>query len=129
MRLSKSKLLSRFLKFGFSVNNLKSPNKRKFSYEELKKFNESFISFMKGSSFCEGGLQFPSSNHFLFEILNSNTIISNPSLKSYETFLKIFVKFTGEHPYRNFNKNSFLAYHFLIFSRHPRGNVSGTRKP
>ena len=43
MRLSKSKLLSRFLKFGFSVDKLKSPNK----YEELKKFNESFISFMK----------------------------------------------------------------------------------
>ena len=56
MRLSKSKLLSRFLKFGFSVNKLKSPNKRKFSYEELKKFNENFISFMKDSSFCEGGL-------------------------------------------------------------------------
>ena len=47
MRLSKSKLLSRFLKFGFSVDKLKSPNKKKFSYEELKKFNESFISFMK----------------------------------------------------------------------------------
>ena len=56
MRLSKSKLLSRFLKFGFSVDKLKSPNKRKFSYEELKKFNESFISFMKDSSFYEGGL-------------------------------------------------------------------------
>ena len=25
-----------------------------------------------------------SSNHFLFEILNSNTLISDPSLKSYE---------------------------------------------
>ena len=47
MRLSKSKLLSRFLKFGFSVDKLKSPNKKKFLYEELKKFNESFISFMK----------------------------------------------------------------------------------
>ena len=47
MRLSKSKLLSRFLKFGFSVDKLKSPNKKKFSYEELKKFHESFISFMK----------------------------------------------------------------------------------
>ena len=34
MRLSKSKLLSRFLKFGFSVDKLKSPNKRKFSHEE-----------------------------------------------------------------------------------------------
>ena len=56
MRLSKSKLLSRFLKFGFSVDKSKSPKKRKFSYEELKKFNESFISFMKDSSFCEGGL-------------------------------------------------------------------------
>ena len=56
MRFSKSELLSRFLKFRFSVENLKSPNKKKFSYEELKKFNESFISFMKDSSFCEGGL-------------------------------------------------------------------------
>ena len=56
MRLSKSKLLNRFSKFGFSVDKLKSPNKRKFSYEELKKFNESIISFMKDSSFCEGGL-------------------------------------------------------------------------
>ena len=36
MRLSKSKLLSRFLKFEFSVDKLKSRNKRKFSYEELK---------------------------------------------------------------------------------------------
>ena len=56
MRLSKSKLLSRFLKFGFSVDKSKSPKKRKFSYEELKKFNESFISFRKDRSFCEGGL-------------------------------------------------------------------------
>ena len=48
MRLSKSKL-----DFGFSVDKLKSPNKRKFSYEGLKKFNESFISFKKDSSFCE----------------------------------------------------------------------------
>ena len=56
MRLSKSKLLSRFFKSGFSADNLKSPNKRKFSYEELKKFNESFISFMKDSSFCISGL-------------------------------------------------------------------------
>ena len=30
MRLSKSKMLSRFLKFGFPVAKLKSPNKRKF---------------------------------------------------------------------------------------------------
>ena len=40
---SKSKLLSRFLNFGLSVEKLKSPNKKKFSYEELKKFNESLI--------------------------------------------------------------------------------------
>ena len=53
---SKSKLLSRFLNFGLSVEKLKSPDKKKFSYEELKKFNESFISFMKESSFCEGSL-------------------------------------------------------------------------
>ena len=32
MRLSKSKVLSRFLKLGFSVDKLKSPNKRKFSF-------------------------------------------------------------------------------------------------
>ena len=51
--LSKSKLLSRFLKFGFSVNKLKCPNKRKFSYQELEMLTESFISFMKNSSFCE----------------------------------------------------------------------------
>ena len=43
MTLSKSKLFSRFLKSGFSVDKLKSPNKRKFLHEELKKFNESFI--------------------------------------------------------------------------------------
>ena len=49
MRLSKSKLLSRLLKSGFSVGKLKPPNKAKFSYEEVKKFNESFISFMKDS--------------------------------------------------------------------------------
>ena len=42
MRLSKLKLLSRFLKFGFSVDKLRSPNKRKFSYEELEKFNGEF---------------------------------------------------------------------------------------
>ena len=84
MRLSKSKLLSRFLKSGFSTDKLKSPNNRKFSYEELKKFNASFISFMKDNSFCESGLQFPSSYHFLFVILNSNTILSDPSLKSHE---------------------------------------------
>ena len=53
MRLSTSKLLSRFLKFGFSVDKLKFPNKINFSYEELKKFGESFNSFMKDSSFCE----------------------------------------------------------------------------
>ena len=40
MRLSKSKLLSRFLKLGFSVDKLKSSNKRKFSYEEVKSFRE-----------------------------------------------------------------------------------------
>ena len=84
MRLSKSKLSSRFSKFVFSVDKLKSPNKKKSAYEELNMFNESFISFMKESSFCEGGLSFPSSNHFLFEMLISNTIISDPSLKSYE---------------------------------------------
>ena len=55
MKLFKSKLLSRVFKFGFSADKLKSPNKSKFSYEELNKFNESFISFMKNSSFCEGG--------------------------------------------------------------------------
>ena len=55
MRLSKAKLLSRFLKFGFSVGKLKSPHKRSFSYEGLKKFNESFISLMKDISFCESG--------------------------------------------------------------------------
>ena len=55
MRLSKAKLLSRFLKFGFSVGKLKSPNKRSFPYERLKKFNESFISLMKDISFCESG--------------------------------------------------------------------------
>ena len=45
MRLSKSKLLSRFLKLGFSVDKLKSSNKIKFSYEEVKSFREleSFI--------------------------------------------------------------------------------------
>ena len=37
MTLSKSKLLSRFLKIGFSVDKFKLPNKRKFSCEELKK--------------------------------------------------------------------------------------------
>ena len=84
MRLSKSKLLSKFLKLGFSVDKLKSPNKRKFSDEELKNFNESFISFMKDSSFCERGLYVSSGNHFLFEILNSNTKNLDPSLKSYE---------------------------------------------
>ena len=42
-RLSKSKLLSSVLKLGFSVDKLKSLNKRKFSCEELKKFNASFI--------------------------------------------------------------------------------------
>ena len=45
MRLSKSKLLNRFFKFEFPVDKLKSANKRKFSYQELKKFNENFISF------------------------------------------------------------------------------------
>ena len=84
MRLSKSKLLSKFLKFGFSVDKLKSSKKRKFSQEELNKFNESFISFMKDSSFCEGILYVSGSNHFLFEILNSNTKNLDPSLKSYE---------------------------------------------
>ena len=79
MRPSKSKLFSRFLKFGFSVDKLKSPNKRKFSHEERRKFNESFISFMKDSLFCEGGLYVSSSNHFLFEILNSNTKNLDPS--------------------------------------------------
>ena len=93
MKLSKSKLLSRFFKFGFSVDKLKSPNKRKFSHEELKKFNESFISFMKDNSFCEGGLYVSSSNRFLFEILNSNTKNLNPSLKSYE-----FINLPGIHP-------------------------------
>ena len=38
------------------MDKLKSLNKIKFSYEELKKFNESFISFKKDSSFYEGGL-------------------------------------------------------------------------
>ena len=56
MRLSKPKLLSGFLRFRFSVDKLKSSGKRKFSYEELKKFYKSFISFMKNSSSYEGGL-------------------------------------------------------------------------
>ena len=48
MRMSKAKLLSRFLKSGFSVDKLKSSNKRNFSNEDLKKFTDSFISLMKG---------------------------------------------------------------------------------
>ena len=44
----------------------------------------SFISLMKDSLFSNSGFQFPSSNLFLFEILNSNTIISDSSLKSYQ---------------------------------------------
>ena len=69
-----SKLITRFFKFGFYMLKLKTPNKRKFWNEELKKCNVSFISFMKDRSFSQDGLQLPSSYHFLFDILNSNTI-------------------------------------------------------
>ena len=69
-----SKLITRFFKFGFYMLKLKTPNKRKFWNEELKKCNMSFISFMKDRSFSQDGLQLPSSYHFLFDILNSNTI-------------------------------------------------------
>ena len=47
MTLSKSKLLSRFLKIGFSVDKLKLPNKRKFSCEELKKFKGTLMQIRK----------------------------------------------------------------------------------
>ena len=47
MKLFKSKLLSRVLKFGFSADKLKSPNKSKFSYEELNKFNEFYFIYEK----------------------------------------------------------------------------------
>ena len=43
IKLSKSKLFSRFLKFRFLVVKLKSPYKTKISYAEIKKFNVSFI--------------------------------------------------------------------------------------
>ena len=111
-RLSKSKLLSSVLKLGFSVDKLKSLIKRKFSCEELVKFNSSFISLMKDSSFWEGGLQFPSSNHYLFEILNSNPTISDPSLTSYE-----FINLPGVPSFRyNIRPSSFLLLFFLKHS-------------
>ena len=69
-----SKLITRVFKFGFYMLKLKTSNKRKFWNEELKKCNMSFISFMKDRSFSQEGLQLPSSYHFLFDILNSNTI-------------------------------------------------------
>lgn len=75
-----------------------------FSYEELKAFNVRFISFMKDNLFCEGGLQFLSSKHFLFKILNSNSITSDP-LKSYE-----FIDLSGIPSFTHIPPFLFLSF-------------------
>lgn len=55
MRLSRT-ILIKLYELGFAVDTLKSPNKRKLSYIELKNFKARFISLIKEISFCERGL-------------------------------------------------------------------------
>ena len=53
MRLSRSKLHTKFLKLGFSVDILKSPSKAKFSYIALKNFKARFDYLINDRTFCE----------------------------------------------------------------------------
>ena len=53
MRLSRSKLHTKFLKLGFSVDILKSPSKAKFSYIALKNFKARFDYLINDRIFCE----------------------------------------------------------------------------
>ena len=60
------------------MDKLRSLNNRKFSYEQLKKFNASFISFIETVHFVKVVCSF-----LVVTIsLNLNTMIPDPSLKS-----------------------------------------------
>ena len=55
MRLSRSKLDKKHFKFGFTVDILISPSKKKLSYSGLRKFKLRSNSLRNERSFCEGG--------------------------------------------------------------------------